>query len=152
KVKNHALAVNPEGRPITTILDLARDRNRATGLITNAQLTDATAAAFYSHSTDSADFDTIARELIESSRIDLIMGGGMTHFLPDTKGGERQDRRDLVLELRRSGYDLVRTRAELEAVPAWRRAKLFGAFANNEMAFATQIEERSDQPSLSDMV
>jgi len=152
KVKNRALAVNPEGRPITTILDVARDRGRATGLITNAQLTDATAAAFYSHSPDSADYDTIARELIESSHIDLIMGGGMIHFLPDTKGGERQDRRDLVLELRRNGYDLVRTRAELEAVPAWRRAKLFGAFATNEMAFATQIEERSDQPSLADMV
>jgi alkaline phosphatase len=152
KVKNRSLAVNPDGHPITTLLDLARDRGRATGLITNAQLTDPTAAAFYSHSADSADFDTIARELTESSRIDLVMGGGMVHFLPETKAGERQDRRDLVLELRRNGYDLVKTRAELESVPAWRRAKLFGAFANNEMAFATQIEEKADQPSLSDMV
>jgi alkaline phosphatase len=152
KVKNRALAVNADGRSLATLLEVARDRGRATGLITNAQLTDATTAAFFSHSTDSGDFDSIARELTDASTIDLIMGGGMLYFLPDTKGGERQDRRDLLLELRRNGYEVVKTRAELEGVPAWRRAKLFGAFAPNEMAFATQIEERGDQPSLADMV
>ena len=151
KFKNRSLGVTAEGKALATLLDLARDRGRATGLITNSQLTDPTSAAFFAHSTDSADADTIARELTESSRIDLVMGGGMVHFLPDTKGGERQDRRDLVLELRGNGYDVVKTKAELEAVPAWRRAKLFGAFAPNEMAFANQIEEKSDQPNLADM-
>src|SRR5207244_6106566 len=65
---------------------------------------------------------------------------------------ERQDGRDLLLELRRNGFDIVRTRTELEAIPAWRRPKLFGAFSNIELAFANQMEERSQQPSLSDMV
>jgi alkaline phosphatase len=152
KVKNRALAVNSDGRRLSTLLDLARARGRATGLITNAQLTDATSAAFYAHSNDSGDSEAIAQELTDASSIDLIMGGGMVHFLPATKGGERQDGRDLLLELRRNGYDVVRTHAELEGIPAWRRAKLFGAFAPNEMAFVTQIEERSDQPSLADMV
>src|SRR4051812_5946927 len=151
KVRNRALAVNADGRALATIMDLARDRGRATGLITNSQLTDPTTAAFFAHSNDSADTDVIARELAESSRIDLVMGGGMVHFLPDTKGGERQDRRDLVLELRGNGYDVVKTKAELETVPAWRRAKLFGAFAPNEMAFVNQIEQKSDQPGLADM-
>src|SRR6059058_4876600 len=40
KVKNRALAVNAEGRPMVNLMDLARDRGRATGLITNTQLTD----------------------------------------------------------------------------------------------------------------
>ena len=152
KGKNRALAVNGDGRPLQTLLDLARGRGRATGLITNAQLTDPTTAAFYAHSNDIADSEAIARELTDASSIDLVMGGGMHYFLPAAKGGERQDGRDLLLELRRNGYDIVKTRAELEGIPAWRRAKLFGAFAPNEMAFATQIEERSDQPSLADMV
>src|SRR5438067_3469962 len=128
KVKNRTLAVNSDGRPLSTLLDLARGRGRATGLITNAQLTDPTSAAFYAHSNDNWDSEAIARELTDASSIDLIMGGGMIHFLPATKGGERQDGRDLLLELRRNGYDVVRTRAEIEAIPAWRRAKLFGAF------------------------
>src|SRR5262249_56629872 len=32
------------------------------------------------------------------------------------------------------------------------RPKLFGIFSNNELAFANQVEERGQQPSLSDMV
>jgi len=80
------------------------------------------------------------------------MGGGAAEFIPATKGGARQDTRDLLLELRGNGFDIVRTRSDLEAVPAWRRPKLFGIFSNNELAFANQVEERGQQPSLSDMV
>src|SRR5207302_7768052 len=83
---------------------------------------------------------------------DIAMGGGAAQFLPSTKGGERQDGRDLLLELRRSGFDVVGTRTELEAIPAWRRSKLFGGFSSGDLAFANQVEERSQQPSLSDMV
>jgi alkaline phosphatase len=46
----------------------------------------------------------------------------------------------------------VHTKAELEAIPAWRRPKLFGAFANGDLAFANELEAKKDQPSLSDMV
>src|SRR4051812_37123947 len=152
KVKNRALSINAEGRPLATILDLARQRGRVTGLVTNAQLTDPTTAAFYAHLNDDTDHETIARTLTDLSNTDLLMGGGTSYFLPATKGGQRQDGRDLLLELRRNGYDLVKTKAELEGIPAWRRAKLFGAFGPNELAFATQIEERIDQPSLADMV
>jgi alkaline phosphatase len=137
---------------MVNLMDLARDRGRATGLITNTQLTDATTAAFYAHTSDTTDTDTIARELTESARIDLIMGGGTVYFLPPAKRGQRQDGRDLLLELRRNGYEIVRTKAELETVPAWRRAKLFGAFAPNDLAFTSEFEEKSEQPSLSDMV
>jgi alkaline phosphatase len=152
KVKNRSLGLTGEGHSIPTLLELASQRGRATGLITNAQLTDPTNAAFYAHSSDSTDHDAIARELVETSKIDVLMGGGIAYFLPATKAGQRQDGRDLLLEARRGGFDVVKTRAELETIPAWRRAKLFGAFAGGEMAFATQIEERSEQPSLADMV
>jgi alkaline phosphatase len=56
------------------------------------------------------------------------------------------------LEIRRNGFDLVRSKAELEAIPGWRRAKLFGVFSHAELAYADHIEARSEQPSLSDMV
>jgi len=80
------------------------------------------------------------------------MGGGAEEFIPAAKGGERQDMRDLLLELRGNGFDIVRTRTDLEAVPAWRRSKVFGVFSNNDLAYANQVEERAQQPSLSDMV
>src|SRR6202035_3299791 len=66
--------------------------------------------------------------------------------------GRRQDNRDLLLELRRNGYDVVRTRAELEAIPIWRRSKLFGALGDGDTNAVSQAQEWSDQPGLPDLV
>ncbi len=152
RVNNRAIAIDNDGKPITSVVELARENGRATGLVTDAKLTDPTSAAFYGHPVDPNDVDRIATEFVDGGKIDIAMGGGAAQFLPEAKGGERQDGRDLLLELRRNGFDIVRTRAELEAIPAWRRPKLFGAFSNAELAFANQVKERSEQPSLSDMV
>ena len=152
KVANRAIAINGDGKPLRTIIELAREHGRTTGLVTDVKVTDPTSAAFYAHPADPYDVEKIATEFVDGGKIDIAMGGGAGQFLPATKGGERQDGRDLLLELRGNGFDIVRTRAELEAVPAWRRPKLFGAFNNAELAFVNQVEERSQQPSLSDMV
>src|SRR5947207_2233282 len=152
KVANRAIAINGDGKPLRTIIELARQHGRTTGLVTDAKLTDPTNAVFYAHPADPYDVEKIAAEFVDGGKIDIAMSGGAGQFLPATKGGERQDGRDLLLELRGNGFDIVRTRAELEAVPAWRRPKLFGAFNNAELAFVDQVEERSQQPSLSDMV
>jgi alkaline phosphatase len=151
RVNNRAISVNGD-KSLTTIIELARERGRATGLVTNTKLTDATSAAFYAHPADPTDVEGIAREFVEGGKIDIAMGGGVAQFVPETKGGGRQDNRDLLLELRRNGFDIVRTRAELEGIPAWRRPKLFGAFSDAELAFANQVEQSTEQPSLGDMV
>ncbi|PYL47165.1 MAG: hypothetical protein DMF32_11370, partial [Verrucomicrobia bacterium] len=152
RVTNRAIAINAEAKPIKSIIELAREYGRATGLVTDAKLTDPTNAAFYAHMGDPNDTEKIAAEFLDRGNIDIAMGGGAAQFVPATKGGERQDTRDLLLELRGNGFDIVRTRTDLEAVPAWRRPKLFGIFSNNDLAFANQVEERGQQPSLSDMV
>jgi len=152
RVANRALAVNGDGKPIKSIVELARERGRATGLVTDTKLTDPTSAAFYAHPTDSSDGEKIASEFVDRGNIDIAMGGGAAQFLPAAKGGDRQDNRDLLLELRGNGFDVVRTRAELEAVPAWRRPKLFGVFNEADLAFTNQLKQRNQQPSLVDMV
>jgi alkaline phosphatase len=152
KVNNRTIAITGDKKPIKNLIELARERGRATGLVTDAKLTDPTSAAFYAHPADPNDVDSIAAEFVDGGKIDIAMGGGAAQFLPETKGGERQDGRDLLLELRRNGFDIVRTRAELEAIPAWRRPKLLGAFSSTELAFTNQLKARSEQPSLSDMV
>jgi alkaline phosphatase len=152
KVNNGALARDPNGKVLANLLELARDSGRATGLVTNASLTAPTAAAFYAHSTEATDTESLATELIENAHLDVALGGGAADFLPPSKGGRRGDQRDLLLDARRGGYDLVRTRAELDAMPRWRRPKLLGLFAPAEMAFADEMERRSEQPSLPDMV
>src|SRR5215216_6072826 len=152
RVNNRAVSINEDGKPIKSIVELAREHGRATGLLTDARLTDPTNAAFYAHPSYSSDNEKIAAEFVDRGNIDIAMGGGAAQFLPATKGGDRQDNRDLLLELRGNGFDVVRTRTELESIPAWRRPKLFGVFGGDDLAFANQVEERAQEPSLSDMV
>jgi alkaline phosphatase len=54
--------------------------------------------------------------------------------------------------MRRNGYDVVRSKAELETVPRWRRPKLFGVFSRTEFSYAGQVATGGEQPSLADMV
>jgi alkaline phosphatase len=145
-------SADSHGTALPTLLELARRSGRATGLVTDGRLTNPTAAAFYAHGSELTPQSEIARELADGATIDLVLGGGAEDFLPDAKNGNRKDGRDLLSEVRRKGYDVARTKAELEAIPGWRRPKLFGIFARSELAYADQIETRREQPSLSDMV
>ena len=152
RVNNGGFGRDANGKVLANILELARDSGRTIGLVTNATVTSATSAAFYAHGPDAGDTESLARELIEDARPDLVLGGGNGDFLPKSKGGRRGDDRDLLLEARRAGYDLVRTRAELDAMPRWRKPKLLGLFASAELAFADDLAARTEQPSLADMV
>src|SRR5436305_2669047 len=135
RVANRAVAINGDGKAIKTIIELAREYGRATGLITDTKLTDPTSAAFYAHPVESSDAEKIATEFVDRGNVDIAMGGGASQFLPITKGGDRQDSRDLLLELRGNGFDIVQTRAELDAIPARRRPKLVGVLSKEHPAF-----------------
>jgi alkaline phosphatase len=134
------------------LIELARASGRMTGLVTNTSLTDATCASFYAHTNSKDERPNLARELVEKGNVDLVLGGGSRDFLPESKGGRRSDERDLLLELQDAGYDVVRSRQELDEIPRWRQAKLFGLFGEAELAFAEPDGKGGDQPSLADMV
>ncbi len=53
--------------------------------------------------------------------------------------------------MRRNGLEIVRSKAELEGIPQWRRPKLLGIFSESEMAYADEIAAGSEQPALADM-
>lgn len=151
RTKNGAIGVDANGKKLVNLLELARRSGRMTGLVTNALLTDATPASFYAHAKTAENRHALARELVEDADLDLVLGGGAADFLPARKEGGRSDEKDLLLDLRSSGYELVQNLEELEAVPRWRAAKLFGVFAPGELAFADE-EQPAQQPRLSDMV
>jgi alkaline phosphatase len=148
KVNNRAVSVDPGGKPLTTILELARSHGRATGLVTDGPVTNATCAAFYAHAGNAYDGEQLAQQLVDGGNIDICMGMSAAEFIPTTKQGARADNRDLLLQLRQNGFEIVRNRAELESIPPWRRTKLFAAFADA----GNQNTGLSEQPALSDIV
>ena len=152
KVNNGTVGIDAEGNTLANLLELARASGRTTGLVTDARLTNPTTAAFYAHTDATTDRHELARTLIDSANIDIVLGGGSVEFLPDGGGGERADGRDLLSEADDAGYDLVRTRAELEAVAWWRWPKVFGVFGPAELAHGDEIGPETPQPTLSDMV
>jgi alkaline phosphatase len=152
KANNRAIGVDAKGKPVSNIVELARNSGRACGLVTNASLTDATAAAFYAHFPDASTAEACALSLTNGNQFDIVLGGGSDAFSPVSKGGKRRDERDLLLEMRRNGYDVVQSKGELESVPRWRRPKLLGVFSKAEFSYAGQIATGREQPSLADMV
>lgn len=95
---------------LDSIFKFAQDAGRATGVVTNTRLTHATPAATYaqsasrvweSNSNTPHGCDDIAHQMINGrvgSKLDVIMGGGLSHFLPEESSGLRTDGRNLINE------------------------------------------------------
>ena len=152
KVNNRSIATDTNGKPIASILELAREHGRSTGLITTGNLTDAASAAFYTHATNFTDIQNFATQLTDNGNINVVLGGGASAFTPESKGGLRKDGRDLLLEMRQKGQEVVRSKAELENLPSFLSSNLIGIFSGANLSYSNKIENGSQQPSLSDMV
>lgn len=152
KVPNGSLSTLADGTELETIADRARAAGRLVGFVTNGSLASTGAAALYAHGSAARDAPALAAELTLNDPFDVTLGGGMGDFLPQHKDGTRTDGRDLLMELRGSGYDVVRTDAELSNTPGWKSPRLFGVFAEGPMAYADDVARAASQPGLSDMV
>jgi alkaline phosphatase len=124
---NYAIGVGPDSAALTTVLELARDRGRSTGLVATSSLTHATPASFAAHvPSRSMEFE-IARQMVEA-RVDVLLGGGARWFDPAV----RPDGADLLGRIA-STHTLVRSAEELRAVDPRATRRLAGFFAENHM-------------------
>ncbi len=152
KAKHHTVGVDERGGSITSILELARKEGRAVGLVTNGSLTAASAAAFYAHTTNAEDGQALAPALLAAPKFQVLLGGGSEDFLPATAGGRRKDGKDLLAGLKAPGWEVIRSRVELEGASPYREGTLLGLFAPRSLDFAKQRELALVQPSLADLV
>ncbi|WP_049892931.1 alkaline phosphatase [Natronococcus jeotgali] len=110
--------------PVETILEAARDAGLATGLVTTTRITHATPAAFAAHVPHRSMEDEIARQYIEETEVDVLLGGGKDYFDPD----ERDDGADLLGAAEERGYEIVETAGDLSGVEA---APVLGLFTDD---------------------
>jgi alkaline phosphatase len=115
----------------------------ATGLVTNSQVTDATPASFGAHVENRDLQSKIARQYLEESEPEVILGGGEDYWYPEGDPGAHPDEPEedpeeksagtegnLVQQAQDLGYEYATDAAELRAAS---RNRLLGLFANEEM-------------------
>ncbi|MGI8466910.1 MAG: alkaline phosphatase [Pyrinomonadaceae bacterium] len=153
------------GNETKTILEMAEDAGKSTGVVTTARVTHATPGACYAHTADrdwesdydisirkkdayEAKFPDIARQLIEFKHgdgLEVALGGGRSKFLtkdePDPeyadKKGERLDGRDLTKEwtTRYKDAAYVWNKKDFDAIDPKKTKHLLGLFEPSHLHY-----------------
>ncbi len=131
KTKNGLIAMDSDLRPVRTILEAAEDLGMSTGLVATSSITHATPAAFSSHVPDRGMQQEIAEQQINAG-IEVLLGGGLSDFLPENKGGARSDDRNLLKEAAMKGYKVVTSPLTLDKVE---EAPVLGLFSFGHMQY-----------------
>lgn len=151
------------GKPVPTILELAKAAGKSVGAVTTTELTHATPAATYAHICHRDAAYDIAAQAVPGGAgfnqalgdgVDVLMGGGANHWTPysaSNKGG-RNDNRDLTAEMKAQGYSYVTTQSELAKVTSGKVIGLFSSKSHLDYELDRVAKGAANtQPSLSEM-
>jgi alkaline phosphatase len=143
KTFNGAVGIDADENPVPSVLEEARRAGKATGLVSDSQITDATPASFGAHIADRDKQSEIARQYIEDSKPDVILGGGEDYWYPEGDPGAypdepKQDPEEksvgtegnLTRKAQEAGYEYVTNASGLRAASG---PRILGLFANEEM-------------------
>lgn len=152
RINNGQLSIAPTGEILATITQLAKEKGRAVGYVTNGKLLSPSLGAFFAPGADPSNTDQLGVSMLENARPELLLGGGRREMIPELQYGSRKDGRDLLLEARQGGYDIVRDLSELRNTPTWRAPRILGVFSDAEMSETRESSQSSNEPTLSEMV
>ncbi len=146
KVLFKSIGIGPDGKTLKTILEMAKEKGKATGLVTTSRITDATPAAFATHAEHRSDEMGIAHQLVKSD-VNILFGGGKDFFVPESEKGKRKDEKKLLNEAKQNRYVIAETAEEMKKVQG---EKILGIFNQGYMNF--EIDRKgSTEPSLAEM-
>lgn len=159
KSYNGAISVLPDHSPCGTVMEAAKRAGYMTGLVVTTRITDATPACFVAHVNQRAEEDRIAEQ--ETGHhplgrvVDLMLGGGRCHFLPNTVDGScRHDDKDVVAMAKDKGFSYVDDREGFDGLNFGSNVKLplLGLFAGGDIPY--EVDRRNMErtyPSLDEM-
>lgn len=117
KTYNGAIGVDPNMKPIQSILEIAETKGLATGLVATSKITHATPASFIAHVSSRNEYDSIAADFLKTD-IEVFIGGGRDNF------NKREDGVNLLDQLKENGYSVAATEEEMAAVKEGKLAAL----------------------------
>ncbi|MCZ2816298.1 alkaline phosphatase [Modestobacter sp. VKM Ac-2984] len=136
KTYNGAIGLDAAGNEVETLIEQAEAAGLSTGLVTTGEITDASTAAFGAHVEDRDMQTEIARQYIEETGVDVLLGGGEDFWYPAgnegaIEGGEGlSDQGNLVERAEELGYQYV---SDAEGLATAESDQLLGLFANRTM-------------------
>ncbi|WP_307279619.1 alkaline phosphatase [Labrys wisconsinensis] len=138
---------------------LRRTTKKAIGVVSTAEVEDATPAAVVAHTRLRADKAAIVG-MFYDVKPDVILGGGSAYFLPkSTPGSKRKDDTDYIKLFQDAGYTLATDKAGLKAAEGTNTGKILGLFHTGNMDVTLDREflkkgtvaKFPNQPGLVDM-
>lgn len=159
KSYNGAISVLPDHSPCGTVLEAAKKAGYMTGLVVTTRITDATPACFAAHVNTREEEDRIAEQEVGDHPlgrvVDLMLGGGRCHFLPNsTDGSCRGDDKDVIELAKNNGFTYVNDRKGFDGLDFGRSVNLplLGLFAKTDIPYEVDRRQQSDvYPSLDEM-
>ena len=106
KTNNGAMGMGPDGEDLESVLNVAENLGKKTGIVVNLGVVEATPGAFYAYVKSRNEKYTIAEQMTECG-VDVVIGGGMNFF------NERPDSPDLIAKMKNDGYDIYTDWAEI---------------------------------------
>jgi alkaline phosphatase len=113
-----------------TILELAKAKGKATGLVASSTITHATPAAFGAHSHSRQCQAEIGRQFVEETMVDVLLGGGIGGNKADYNCEQYpgQDPAAPVAAALAAGYSYVTNETEMNAAVAAGAERVLGLF------------------------
>ena len=114
KTRNGYAGLGPDGERLETLLEIARDQGKSTGLVEDNDVTNASMAGFAAHIDDRDKKQKIAQQYLSDTKPDVILGGGEQYWCekgqkPDVSVLSPDDRcrgrNDLIAEAEGLGYE-----------------------------------------------
>lgn len=114
KTNNGVIAMHPKTNlKLTNLMEAAKQKNKAIGLVVTDRVSGATPASFSAHISSRKQHEDIALQQINAG-FDLIFGGGRKYFLPPSENGVRTDNQNLLTISENNGINVITTYDELQ--------------------------------------
>lgn len=113
KSNNSMLGMTPDSTRLRSMMERARDRGMATGLVVSCYLQHATPGAFYAHRPRRTQYAEITEQLLQSE-FDVLVGGGARWL--EAPCDPADTTRTYLDAFAGKGYRVVRSREELDDV------------------------------------
>jgi alkaline phosphatase len=154
KFVNNEICRHADGRPNNlSLLELAKLHGMATGLVATQTITHATPAAFAAHVNLRSCEQEIARQYVQLTQPDVMLGGGKSKFI-STAADACGTGGDFAAQAVSQGYAFVTTKEELDVAVAAGGRKLVGLFANSNLTpeyLRASTPSAATQPRLPEM-